>query len=1267
MHMSIHLTGSKPRVVHEVQERLDKYFDKKQAYETAQQKVDACAAENVPLTDIPSHEARYQDLLSRYSLAANELKCAANDVKKKTDSDHIDEYFHKRRHGTINKIFHAGPRDKSDIDSCYKGFLKELYKVACQTSNTDYNTPIEQARAVSQKNAQHAQVQIEQIRKQEAADQEYSSIDITFPACQDKLISETPSEYLRQSALYQHKLLQNKDLAAALAFGKSWIKNPPKEATWSHVENMVLLVIEAANQTGGCDLTDCVSDVEKWMEEHPLPNNPDTVVLTSDQLTNPEHNRTSLLGLLYLNNKAIDLSPRALTIYRDCSSLFPQEPIWKVMQAYYHMANMQWLEAEFLLANLQADNPSVQQAQKCLEDGLHNRLYSAGLELGAIALSRLVPLSYQRTFVFDVANTALIVSTLDPSNTLSTIRNLPQLSLNVFSIKELFKNPTATLSMIPNLSRPFRDSFSAEELLKNPSRVLIVEEMVDFIFRHASFLKPFQRFEQMGSYGLRTSHRAWLIYSNHQYRSLPSIVNLVSMSLTLDQARREYQEKPRAPVVGALLSTAQRVASDVKDVMTIKFYSDLLPVLLHWILSKISAPKIRRPAILNSGNHGIFKEKWLFTVVSVGSITAYRFYFDYPYLWAVGVMQSAQGFCNKGNYEEATRILIEAENSYCLNSVKPAVRSYAKYVTALKEYSPFVKDIAQQSEFLENLNQILDDLRSSPHYSGIRNNLLLKKIEFAIMHRRQKELKDVFNENPSMEIISIGMNSLLTKSFFFARINLEEGCSYLNEVGSWFPSRFRSRIQTVGRSLTAHSKSLKAFSGHTLLALTQKPPSKAAVIRWGHAIRDLQDCFRTDGEQKEVIQELQFYKLLISFAQPSNDQQTEVIFAESDAELHLRFSQDLISGAEQLMYSEGNRLGAIHLLNRAQYPSFKEKGLIQDFADFLSVSCLPANEQAPSDIEQLTRSIDSCIERSEKSRLILTFFSTFKIVILIDASRYDEAKSILVQEDIKSRIHTELAAFLFTRLNSLKNNEDIQQQLHIIIEKLDFWHFATLFRALQNYLLCDQTQPLKTHVEALTSLAKELSRVEQLSGFASSYQMQVDSFHFQLLLGEDRFEEAKDFLSQMLSKESRLDLYRILLTFFLETGERMRTVLPPQTVCDHLNKLNQQFASPHAQLIQNYIEFLVQNENAKEIRDFRTHQTVCQALSNIFVELESLRYPIPESLKLERAQIELKIAFLAMQAGRKETARSALETIERLKLSFGIFDQEIDRLKAQLG
>ncbi len=125
--------------------------------------------------------------------------------------------------------------------------------------------------------------------------------------------------------------------------------------------------------------------------------------------------------------------------------------------------------------------------------------------------------------------------------------------------------------------------------------------------------------------------------------------------------------------------------------------------------------------------------------------------------------------------------------------------------------------------------------------------------------------------------------------------------------------------------------------------------------------------------------------------------------------------------------------------------------------------------------------------------------------------------------------------------------------------------------------------------------------------------------------------------------------------------------LPIQTVCDELNKLNQLFASPHAQLIQNYIEFLVQNENAKEIRDFRTHQTACQALSNIFDELESLRNPIPESLKVERAKIELKRAFLAMKAGRKEAARSALETVDRLKLSFGIFDQEIDRLKAQLG
>ena len=79
-----------------------------------------------------------------------------------------------------------------------------------------------------------AQRLFEQTLRQSSV--EFSLIDQTFPTSKDGLIKGNPPEYLRQAALYQSKLLEKKDETAALAFGNSWIKNLPKEATWEQIE-----------------------------------------------------------------------------------------------------------------------------------------------------------------------------------------------------------------------------------------------------------------------------------------------------------------------------------------------------------------------------------------------------------------------------------------------------------------------------------------------------------------------------------------------------------------------------------------------------------------------------------------------------------------------------------------------------------------------------------------------------------------------------------------------------------------------------------------------------------------------------------------------------------------------------------------------------------------------------------------------------------------------------------------------------------------------
>lgn len=215
--MSLKLTGDGSRVVDHLQDRLDKFEQASKSFERSREKVDACAAKSVELTQVPAHEAHFQTLLSEYKKAAAALKGAADRVQTKTDAHHVHKYCRGRHNywmGTEKKPTHY-------IHNHFKEPLEAIHKVAKQILANDFDTPINQAQNASQRRILDAQAYIE-----------FSLIDQTFPTFKDELITGNPPEYLRQAALYQTKLLEKKDEAVALAFGNSWIKNLPKEPTF---------------------------------------------------------------------------------------------------------------------------------------------------------------------------------------------------------------------------------------------------------------------------------------------------------------------------------------------------------------------------------------------------------------------------------------------------------------------------------------------------------------------------------------------------------------------------------------------------------------------------------------------------------------------------------------------------------------------------------------------------------------------------------------------------------------------------------------------------------------------------------------------------------------------------------------------------------------------------------------------------------------------------------------------------------------------------
>jgi hypothetical protein len=1226
--MSIHITGSNSQVINRLQSRLDIFFVSSKTYENAQKKLVELAAQNVELTDIPAHEDHYYTLLSEYKEAAETLKAAAEKVQKKTDQRHIHKYFRPRYSN-----FTRAPNSKYRyIDLQYKEPLEAIHQVVNRIIETNYESQITQAQNDSQRRKKEAQAAIE-----------YSLLDQTFPSCCDRLIKENPDEYLRQAALYQYKLLEKKDETAVLAFGKSWIKNLPKEATWEQVESMSLIMLEAAKKSEDTDLIEYRVAVEQWLKEHPLSENPDSVPVTPAQATSPWGRRTYVLGLLYLYNPKLDLSPEAFQLYQSCSSLYPDQHSWKVAQALYHISTLQWLEAEQLLADLPKDDASVRKAQRYLSDNRRERICSAGLDLGAIAFFRLIPSSYRETLSFDIAQTSL----------------------------QLISSGPARRIWFPRLLRTSERSIPRHLLVG--SSAAIVGDVVDFIFRNTASLRHLQKFENFVSYGFRTTNIAWTLYPNPQQRSLPSLMNLGSLLISVSQSYDTYREIRRPAAHQAFLSTIQLMTSDLSTAITIASYSDLLPLIgirPQQIASQIGVTRFNAQSVSRSSQatQESSRDKWLLAAIAIGSLATYRFYCDYPYLWAVSVMKEAELYYFQGKYDDANRVLTEAENSYFVSRAKPAVRNYAAYVNWLKDYPKFLEDPAKYAEFLKHLDLVLKILKGSSHYKSIRNNLLLKKIETAIRQQDPERLNEVLKEGPADKIVIFGFHFLLNCTFYLALKDPAAACSLLRKMGPSFPPRFHPITDSLLELLQAQSNSLQDWSQLNLLTVLQNPPSSEKAKQWNDALQKLQSFFFQNVGKIGVYSDFQYYKLIISFAQTNNTEQTQALFKESDAQLHQRFSHELFLYT-RLLWKAKRHKEAIILLKRVQFNSFKDNELIQSYGYFFSL-LYASPLQELSALKQM-KALESCIAgldiKHDYHQEFHMFFWACKIILNFDAGEYANAKNLLAQEKTDSKVPAEVAALLFERMYvSMQENgrEKSLSDLKRIIENLGSWQYLELFKAFQAYLLCEPS--LQVQLEHLTSSITQIVPIEQLSDFAFNLQLRRDLLQFELCLSQKKYKEAKKLLTVSMPKEFYSELCKIFFIFFIHHGEQLRQTVPLRKVRETLLRLNSFFAISNSDMIQSYVNFLAHLEDIEEKREITVHEKAYQLLNIIFKQLASIHCPIPASLKGEIVNILLKIAVLAKEAGQLKTALAALESIKQLGIPVEHLDEFIIHLKEQL-
>jgi hypothetical protein len=1213
--MSIKITGTKPHVVKSLQRHLDDFSHWLNVCKELQTDLNTLCTQSCQLAEVPDRENRIQTILFKFKNAARQLQDSARRAQERTDARHIEIYFRSRGgHWHSPRVYH------SYIDSDHGPALKKVNQTATEVLQTNYTSAISNMEIESNQRKEEAQAAIE-----------FSLIDQTFPNSSNELITENPAEYLRQAALYQHKLLQKEDAVTILDFGKSWAKNLPKEASWEHIESMSLGVIDAARQLDNVDLTEYCTAIEGWLKEHPLPENPDPILLSPAQATSLLGRRTYVIGLLYIYKSRLDLSPHAFHLYQACSSLYPDQNFWKVAQAYYYISGAQWVEAEQLLTGLSTDDPSVKHAQQYLSDTLRERQCSAVLDLGALALYKLIPSSWRDNLGADVTLTAI----------------------------QLVTNRSSRKVWLPHLIKTSEGPISIRHLAWSLDGMTMTMDVVDLVFRHAISSKRLQKAKSLTSLICRVGSTAWTVRSDYQqlisFQPL-SILHLTSSLISLDQAYDECQEIHQTPARQALFSTATKLLSDISCVFTATHYADLLPTIgiqPQYLANQISAAPLmgKITSFVSTDNPKASRNRNLLTILGVGVLASYRFYYDYPCLWAACVMKEAERFSSQQKYDDASRVLTEAENSYFFGKAKLVIRRYAVYAEGLRHYPRLLEDRATSEEFLRNLDSALDALQTTSHYEGIRHSLLWKKLEAAIRQQDHERLKAVFNENPPDKIVILGLNLLLNLTFYLALRDPATACRHLRELGLLFPNRFHSTTNSLRTLLETHSESFQAWPHLSILSLMQNPPSQEIVDRWANAIKELQIFFKKNVGENGVYEDLQYYRMLISFAHERNNEPIETLFKKSDVRLHRQFSHALVLAAKHLLERKEKRLAA-NLLDKAHSLSFKDRELIHSYRRFVSLRYPLEALQRTSPPEEQIRALESCLAclQEDSHNDLQRTFCAYKIVVYLDSERYADAERLLAQETPDSKVHTEVTARLFEKVYASKPDKALED-LQKIKDNLKSCKHISLFNALQVYLSHTPQTSLDTRFADLTSLMEHLSPIEQLASFTSKFNIQCHLVYFELCLNTGEFEKAQQLLSPQLPDNLYSDLCKMLVIFLIESSAQQTQ--PPQlhTAREWMLRLNRLFSIPQSDIIQAYANFLTLLERAEESRELTLYKQAAQSLSIIFEKLLSNQYLIPESLKKRMARINIKIAVLAKQIGERATIIAAFESIQQLGLT----------------
>ncbi|PIS02053.1 MAG: hypothetical protein COT85_07910 [Chlamydiae bacterium CG10_big_fil_rev_8_21_14_0_10_42_34] len=1047
----------------------------------------------------------------------------------------------------------------------------------------------------------------------------------------DQLLEQESQEYLPKSILYQSKLISQKKYDAASVYAREWLSSLSPDASWQSVEAMAQLFMAAKLDWKQLDLVDFKTALLSWLKNRPdiyFENDANPLAFVKDE--DGSRAMQTVIARLYLQIE--DLSFDAHQSYQNCAILMPDQPVWKAMQARFHVSALQYSEAKACLDDLPDEHSSLIRQDIANSQYL---MFSFGGDLLSLGISRcVVPFAKNRTL-----DGGIVSQSLDALNIVIQTATNPVMK-NYWIAQYGVDYPESLVESLRQTS-----FLSAIFTCSNVAADLAIPRILDRFSSNREERDWYRKYREAPLFFVKDIGS--VIIQNWGISSSASLViptfNLGFSFVNVVCKTDFLLGNKRNPDTRAMMITAQKVAASGAVLNIVYQGRSIIIGCAKNVAFRCNSGRIFSVLSNSLKNLPIVVGNSAQIATGMAIAVGFAILYEFPSARSACIMEEALSLCNIGEHQQARNLLSKAKNWFSFLADIQAINSYESCLDFIALIPHLKEDQSGRDEITNSLNVIntaVEILRRSCYYAGVCDDLLFHKITAYIKTGQYNEARlNLSNESLNSMVRPRILLFVIKESGSLASSDFVLAKSYLDKVEHVFDLvDYKEIIKEYQKYIACLNKS------------PNMPESKESLraVQRNQAIDSLLHLCKQKRGLTPLYEDLQYESLQLNINTCAYEN-AFCLLKQTGPRIHDRLAISLIGQIEQFC-AKGEYDEVIQRLEniRDDLNVFNHKNLMVKYLDYVVLRKLnPVITATVQDeiILQRERGIDDivcAVLNSDIHPVISISMQLEKLCLYLDAHRYGKAIGLLSQAGLAPEIKEQAALYMIQKANRLFVHQKDSQALAYLLEAynaLDGFVYREFLNYFAGYLACDREKFVSEVKQEnwITSADTLLAAIAPVKGMSSLY-TEIQCQKFLLYAREQKYQMAKNLLGLMdISPEIRHQLENYLIGFLIHRVDI-------EVVYGRLQHIVEEFGVSENKLLQCYVEVLNQlRHNPAHLQNLNEAVQSMDRLTQILAEV---RFPPPLWIDVQKTRYYIQIGISHAEAGDQREALKAYSSAE---------------------